>query len=262
MTTPEALFERQGQVLVPSEHVIGPWDRSAMHGGPPSALLAAAVQALAPDMQVARLTYEFLGPVPVGAVSVSAQIIKPGRRFQLAEGTLSSGGREVLLVRAVLLRRDVLALPEAARWTDPLPAGPPERSRLVDFPVGGSGESGFHRTGIDLRFAEGSYAPGPTRAWFRLDRDLVAGEPVPAVCRVVCAADFGNGVGSVLDWNAWTFVNCDLTVTLLRDPIGVDVLLDSDTEVDPAGIGWAASRLFDRTGPIGFSQQTLFVTPR
>jgi hypothetical protein len=39
-------------------------------------------------------------------------------------------------------------------------------------------------------------------------------------------------------------------------------MLDARTHVETSGIGWAASTLYDERGPIGFSQQTLFVAPR
>ena len=54
-----------------------------MHGGAPAALVAEAVQA--DGMFVARLTCDFLGPVPIGPLRVEARIVRPGRRLQLVE---------------------------------------------------------------------------------------------------------------------------------------------------------------------------------
>ena len=52
------------------------------------------------------------------------------------------------------------------------------------------------------------------RCWFRLRVPIVAGEENSPLMRVAAAADFGNGVSSVVDWNSgWMFINPDLTIT-------------------------------------------------
>ncbi|MGA1552173.1 MAG: acyl-CoA thioesterase domain-containing protein, partial [Ilumatobacteraceae bacterium] len=59
----EALFEESGDRLAPTELAAGPWDPANCHGGPPSALLARAVERHddeGVEWQVARLTIELL----------------------------------------------------------------------------------------------------------------------------------------------------------------------------------------------------------
>lgn len=257
------IFTRDGDAFVPSRHAIGPWDPGQLHGGPPSALAVRAVQALAPDMQLARCTFEILGPVPFAPLEVRAEVVKPGRRFQLAEATLSADGRPVLLARAVLLRRgEPLHLPPNAVWPDGLPCEGPEASR-PDPAAGSPADEAFHLTGMEIRYAAGTrFGGGRSLAWFRLAGPLVAGEETSPAALTVAASDFGNGVSHVLDFRTHVFVNTDLSVTLLRDPEGPWVLLDARTRIDPAGIGWASSTLHDQRGPIGFAQQTLFVQAR
>lgn len=260
----EPLFTRDADGLyVPSAHARGPWDPRAQHGGPPAALLADAVQALAPGMQVARLTYELLGPVPLAPLTLEAAIVRPGRRFQLAEGRLLHDGRPTVLVRAVLLRRDPVAVPRAAGWTA---AGPPPRppaeGRHGDFGFDDDGEA-FHLTGMELRFeGTGSWEPGPARVWFRLGRPLVDDRPPVPVARVAAASDFGNGVSRVLDFDVHLFINTDLTVQLIRDPVGEWVLLDARTAIGDDGVGQAFSTLHDEHGPIGHAHQSLLVAKR
>jgi len=255
------IFTRTGEALVPSAHAVGPWDPGQLHGGGPAALIADAIQRLAPGMQLARVTYEFLGVVPAVALTVSAQIVKPGGRLQLAQAEVRADGRPVMRATATLLRRAEVAVPDAGRWRAPVPVAGPDDPSHVAPP---NPRPGFHTSGMTLRFANGTSfaAPGPAQAWFALQRDLVAGEPLAPAARVVAAADFGNGVSAVLDWDEWLFINCDLTVSLLRDPVTPWVLLDAVTRIDPAGIGWAGSTLYDERGPIGVAQQTLFVAPR
>lgn len=257
-----AIYTPDGGTYVPSGHARGPWDPGQQHGGAPCALLAGEVQALSPDMRVARVTYEFLGPVPLEPCTVRARVVRPGRRFQLAEAELEAGGRVALKARAVLLRRGDVAVPPVARASGHAFA-PPAEGRLAD-PWGPDADDGFHRTGMEIRFVDGSIAEvGPATAWFRLAFPLIAGEEdVVPVARAVAAADFGNGASRVLAFAEHLFVNTDLTVHLLRDPVGPWVLLDARTEIDPSGAGLASSRLYDLDGPIGHAHQTLYVDAR
>lgn len=260
-----AIFTRDGDTFVPTPHAVGPWDPSQLHGGPPAALVVRALQALAPGMQLARTSFEFLGPVPLAALEVTAGLLKPGRRFQLAEAQLTAAGRPVLLARAVLLRRgEPMELPEDAGWPDGLPCEGPDAS--VALPATGrasAGDAGFHLTGMEIRYAAGTrFGGGRSLGWFRLAGPLVRGEETSPAGRVVAAADFGNGISHVLDFGTHLFVNTDLTVTLLRDPEGPWVLLDARSRIAREGIGWASSTLYDQRGPLGFAQQTLFVESR
>ncbi len=260
-----AIFTRDGDAFVPTGHAVGPWDPAQLHGGAPAALLARELRALAPELQLARCSYEFLGPVPLAPLEVTAAVLKPGKRFVLAEARLSAAGRPVLLARAVLLRRgEPLDLPNGADWPDGLPCGGPEQSvALPSVGRSGPGDEGFHLTGMEIRYGGGTrFGGGRSLGWFRLAGPLVAGEETGAAERAVAAADFGNGISHVLDFRTHLFVNTDLTVTLLRDPEGPWVLLDARTRIDPAGIGWASSTLHDQRGPLGFAQQTLFVQAR
>jgi hypothetical protein len=228
-----------------------------MHGGAPAALLARAIEHEAPDMRIARLTVEYLGSVPLAAVEVSAEITRPGRRIQVAEASLRGGDRELCRARASLIRRDQI---------DGLPASPSERVEPGPDAIERSGfrgqsGDGFHLSAMDIRFARGAFEdPGPATTWFRLAMPLVDGEkPTPAQ-RAIAAADFGNGISSVVDWDEWLFVNTDLTVHLHREPEGEWVALDARTILEPNGSGLAASTLHDATGPVGRAAQTLFVS--
>ncbi|MBA2346899.1 MAG: thioesterase family protein [Solirubrobacterales bacterium] len=257
------IFTREGDTYVPSEDAVGPWDPGQLHGGPACGLLATELQALAPEHQLARCTFEFLGPVPLAPLELAARLIKPGRRFQLAEAELTVDGRRVLLARAGFLRRsDPMELPPAARPASGLPCRGPEASA----PEPGAwevspGQRAFHITGMELR-SPPEQRQGRTRVWFRLAGELVAGTATAAITRAVAAADFANGISVVVSFATHVFVNTDLTVALLRDPVGPWVLLDAETRIDPAGIGRAAATLYDELGPIGTAQQTLFVQER
>ena len=260
----EAVFEQHDGTWVPSGHARGPWDAGSQHGGAPAALLAREIERLEPgaDMLVARITYEFLGPVPLAPLVADAWVNRPGRRFQIIEGELRSGSRAVVRARAVRLRRGDIHVPATARVDGPPPVEGPAESKPSPFPAAGEAV-GFHRTAMEIRFAAGTgYTGGPARAWFRLRRPLVAGETPSPLQRVAAAADFGNGISSALDFDEHLFINTDLTLHLVREPVGEWVLLDARTAIEPVGVGLAESRLYDVDGVIGLAAQTLYVDRR
>jgi Acyl-CoA thioesterase C-terminal domain len=89
---------------------------------------------------------------------------------------------------------------------------------------------------------------------------LVSGEETTPLQRAFITADSGNGVSAALDWRKTIFINTDLTVHLLREPVGEWVCLDAVTHVD--GLGMADSALYDERGRIGRAVQTLLVRSR
>src|ERR1700723_824497 len=86
----------------------GPWDPDAQHGGAPAALLAREFEhTVSPDdgLAFARLTYELLRPVPLGPLDVRAELVRPGKRVQLLDGSITTpDGLEVVRARAVRVR--------------------------------------------------------------------------------------------------------------------------------------------------------------
>jgi Thioesterase-like superfamily len=247
---------------VPTGHARGPWDPGQLHGGAPGALIAEAVKE--EGYLVARLTIDFLAPVPMAPLTVTARTVKPGRNVQLAEAELHVEGRTVLRARATRLRRGHVELPpQASAAAATGGVGGPDDARPDRFPMDDGYAEGFHRTAMDIRFLAGTgYGLGPALAWFRLQRPLVDDEPPSPLARVVAAADFGNGVSRVVDFDDYLFVNTDLTVHLHREPIGEWVLLDARTRLEPHGAGLAHSILSDERGQLGLAAQSLFVAPR
>jgi hypothetical protein len=214
-------------------------------------------------MHVARLTYEFLGPVPLRPLTIETRVVRPGRRFQLVEAELHCDGAPVVRLRAVRLRRDEIAGLEARADAQAVPGGGPEHAAAGEFPAEDPDAEGFHRTAMEIRFAAGtSYGRGPALTWFRFARPLVDDEAPSPLALTAAAADFGNGVSRVLDFDRHLFVNTDLSIHLSREPAGEWVMLDARTRVEPHGAGLAASTLYDERGPIGLAAQSLFVAER
>jgi hypothetical protein len=255
----EAIYLPEGDAFVPTELARGPWDPNAQHGGAPAALLAREIEREAGDLGIARLTYEFLRPVPLEPLAISVELVRPGRRVRLFEATLEAAGQPVCRALGLALARPENSAPAVAPDAEPLP-GP---DGVAPSPGPPGERPMFGGDGVELRFVKGAFAePGPAAAWVRLRVPLVAGEEPSPVQRAAAAADFGNGVSAPLDWTEHVFINADLTVYLTRPPRGEWVALDSRTVVDPDGVGLSESVLHDADGPIGSAAQALLVGPR
>jgi Thioesterase-like superfamily len=253
----DALFTPDGGRFVPSEHARGPWDSAAMHGGPPAALMGGAMEALPSetDMAVVRTTVEILRPVPLRPVAVSARIERRGRRVEFLSASLSDGDTEVCRATAWRMRVADLDVVDPGRERRAF-AGPNASTQHVPE----SDEPAFHRTGVEMRYARGSFTElGPATVWMRLAMPVVVGQTPTPLQRALAAADFGNGVSAAVPWGEFVFINTDLTVYLHRHPEGEWVCLDASTDVDTRGVGVAHSRLYDERGPIGRSLQALYI---
>jgi hypothetical protein len=245
---------------VATELARGPWDPNAQHGGPPAALLARAFERLAePDLAIARLTYDFMRPVPLGPLRVEASVAKPGRRVQLLEGTLvAPDGTELVRARALQVRTIDADVPAQAPAPPP---PPPEQGQTDEFepPV----RPMFSTDTMEIRFVRGRFIePGPATAWLRLRYPLLDDEDPTPLQRLAAAADFGNGISTSLSWEEYLFINGDLTIYLERQPVGEWICLESETRVAPGGIGVSESVLYDERGRVGRAMQALLVAKR
>ncbi|MBX6390157.1 MAG: thioesterase family protein [Frankia sp.] len=274
---PDRGAEQQPSLYVPlggdrwlaTGHTAGPWDPSAQHGGPPSALLARAIERTAPrpELAIGRITVEILGPVPVGELTVRADVVRSGRNVELVEAVLSAAGREVARAAAWRIRRA-----EGADVPPRMPAPPPFAGPPLPPPAAPRDGAGAERAdqrpagfagAVDWVPGRGELGgPGPAAAWVRLRHALVAGEPTSPLQRLVALADNGNGISSEVDFTRHYFINPELTVHLHREPVGEWICVDATTTISPGGTGLATSVLSDLTGPVAVGAQALLVGPR
>jgi Thioesterase-like superfamily len=279
----ESIFLADGELYVPTEHARGPWDPRALHGGAPAALIAAAFERMQPgaELPFARLSFEFLRPVPMAPLKLTTRMSRPGRRVQALEGELSADG--VIVCRATALR--IVAVPEELpelaleqiRSAAPAEIPSPTDGQHVHFALDDMERKSFAASAMEMRFLSGhpltgelpeldtesSHVPsGTATVWMRLRHPLLPNEPLTPLARVMATSDFGNGVAAVLPFDRYLFINADLSVSLDRRPQGEWVALDSRTLLYPGGIGWAESVLHDELGPLGRATQALVVQPR
>jgi acyl-coenzyme A thioesterase PaaI-like protein len=243
-----------------------PWGPDSQHGGPPSALLVRALERLAPaDRVIGRVSVDLLGPVPVGPLTVSATMLRPGRSVDLCEAVLhdEAAGRSVARARA-------WRFPDA-----PGPRGTGDAGRddgsgaLPHGPDDGAPHPrpehwcGGYLDHVDWRWIKGSVTePGPGVVWMRPRVPLLATEVTSPLQRLMACVDSASGVSTELDLAEWGFLNTELTVHVLRPPRGEWVCLDAETLLGPGSVGMATAAVYDEDGLVARSAQSLLVARR
>jgi hypothetical protein len=239
--------------------VVGPWDPRLSHGSPPAALLLRTIDRAFPrdDVRVGRIAFDFLGPVTVGEVTLSAEMVRPGARVELARARLAVGGRTAMEATAWRISATPGRVPEVRdpRPVPPLPSEP-ARQLFVDVPRFGYGEA------LEWRFVEGGFdRTGPAAVYARPLTPLFEGEEISPLGRLLLMVDSANGISAELPPSRFTFVPVELTVSVLRHPRTEWVGMSARTTLDGDGVGHTHAELFDQEGYLGTALQTLFVAP-
>jgi hypothetical protein len=190
-------------------------------------------------------------------MSVRTRVTRPGRRIELLEGVIESGGREVLSARAWrIAAQPEGSVPAAATPPDPVPPMPDAQAPPSWLSKFGYGDA------FEWRYVYGGAAPGPASVWTRPRVPLIAGENPQPFDRVIAVADSANGISGELPMGAWLFVPPSLSLALQRHPHGEWTLLEARTTLGTDGIGMTSLRLADADGYLGVGHQPLLIERR
>ena len=258
----DAAYVELGEgVFGASPLTVGPWNPEHQHAGPPSALICRAIErAAASDglTHLGRLTVNLLRPAPVADCRIELSQDYLGRNAGHYSGRLIAEGKDIARFTTLMQREVDLPIPNGAPGHPPAPK-PWRDSSIVSMAFGH--DFGYAEL-VENRLAEGAYFNGPCAVWFRMNHPLIAGEAPSPYQRVAVAADSGNGISAVLDFDKYLFVNCDLTINLFRRPAGEWICLQSRSLFAGNGCGLAESALYDEEGVIGQATQSLAVRKR
>jgi hypothetical protein len=250
--------------FTPTELARGPWDPDACHGGPPTAVLARALERLLPSMRLVRLTVDLAKPVPMAGFHVTTEISRAGRASGRTRAAIVDADGDVRATASGLhlspLDRPLF---EATRGDAEI-----DWPRLADaepgmFPFAPTEPTptGF-RNAVEVRYPPGEHpGHGPTTVWMRTS-GLLPGEATSPFQRCCPLADCGNAFSRYADPHEIGFVNPDLSIALHRDPTGEWLGMRSASLWQPNGIGVVTSALFDDAGPVGTAIQAMILRPR
>jgi acyl-CoA thioesterase len=276
----EPVFRREGESFIPTVNAGSPWGAALVHGGPPSGLLARAIEREAVDreMHVTRLTVDLFHPVPKQPLTVQARTIRQGKRIQVVEASLFAAGIEVSRATGLLLRQSEIELPDHHRppaLLHPSPEGIPSAGTLSEMLAASRAEEatppptpspalmlpGFH-SAVEARRVGGKFGSGHAIAWIRIPVPFIEGEETSALTRVAATADFGNALGHIRPSDNVGFINADITLYVHRLPAGEWICLEATSSAQPCGLGIVDSVVYDTEGTVGRVVQALIVNER
>ncbi|GAB4324027.1 MAG: thioesterase family protein [Dehalococcoidia bacterium] len=262
----EPLFRRTGDTYVPTAMTVGPWSPGALHGGPPTALLARAVEHVAASrgLQVSRLTVDLFRAVPMAPLQVRTKVVREGRRIVAVQASIIAGDVEVSRASGLLL------LPSESDDTSPAeppPPGPAGLPDLLSAMRGPGGERPFppmFLDAVDARFVAGEGGDGQPAAWFRLPVPLVDGEEPTPFQRLAAVSDFGNLLANFdpSRRRGPGYINTDTTIYLLRYPVSEWVCLRAERRRVQGGLGLVEVAQFDEQGWYGHSAHARLANAR
>src|SRR4051812_43290932 len=133
----------------PTRATESPWDSAAQHGGPPTALLG-HVMAPGGELRLARISVDFLGPIPRREFRIEVSPVKPGRLTYLSEARMVVDGKVVVTARGWHLATGPKPPVQTAdRMPGPMPAEATEHRSFTGLASWGYGEA------IEWRFGAG-----------------------------------------------------------------------------------------------------------
>lgn len=252
----EPYFYLEGNKAIATPHGGGPWDPRMLHGGAPTGLITHLVEQIPTDvpMRITRLNIDLKRPVPIGELETSVTVTREGRNIQTSDVSLFANGKEVARASALKIRVEENDLPEGV-------ALPDQTFRRLDTPTEFNHDVGFNE-GVTMVGSDGWPPSARNAVWFHINRPFLAHAETTPMMRAAATGDYCNGIGSVLDFEAWTYINADLTLHFVRQPVGEWIMLAANSWIGPDGRGLAFGELADEQGFFGRSVQSLVVAPR
>lgn len=255
----QAFFkELKSNEFVGNDSARGPWSEDACHAGPPSGLVARAVEQLVQDKQLVRLTLDMVRPIPLAGFTITATIVKEGRMLTTCAVVLrDKAGKVCVNASSVHLK----AVPCAGLPTTEVTRPVFEEAIPGNFPAMqvNHQQTAFAHS-IEVAYPPGQdNAPGPTTIWMRTPPLLESEEPSPFQ-RLCPIADCGNGISRNANLDKAGFVNPDLTIAIHRAPTSQWLASQATSFWQPSGLGLSHATLFDTEGAIGVATQTLLVS--
>lgn len=259
-TDGEALFRRDGDLLVPGPLTTGPWYQGTLHG---SAMLAAMGRAAERhpsevDRQVVRLTVDMMRAAPMAPLRVETTTARSGKSIDVVDIAMYADDELYVRGTALRMRTADLAVDEAEDAAHP---SPPARDHVAASPFTKAGPErpGFHHA-IDVQ-VDGDVV------WFRLGAPVVEGEANTSFVTVAAIADWTyasphlirSARGDAPPTRAVYAINADTTISTFRPLSGCWLGLRTTAHTGSLGAGASNAHLYDDLGPLGFSTQSILV---
>jgi hypothetical protein len=246
-------FTRSAGGLTPTDLPLSPWNTGALNGIAVGGLIATLMGEMAPPtetpMHWARLVIDLLGVVPATEIEPRFSILRQGRQMQLLQVELLAGGRVAARGQALRVRiadTPIARTPIAYPAPEALAPSPPQTLGVLRH--------------ADHRVVAGRMrTEGPGVLWMRFDYEVVSGVALSPLARATMASDYLAGRGNMMTAEPYSWPNLDISLFLMREPVGDWVLVEAQTESEGDGHGIASGVLADRQGVFAHAHQVVFI---
>ncbi|MEV6095417.1 acyl-CoA thioesterase domain-containing protein [Nocardia sp. NPDC051981] len=243
-----AFFDMVGGRYAPTEIAVSPWAPNQVSGTAVSGLLAREAETHSPGgaFLPGRFTVDLFRPVLAEPIELCSEVVRDGRRVRVVD--VSAVQQDQVRVRATLMFLAAGEPAPGAVWQPVRQLPVPEPStewHPLRFKSGALDWTGDFLTGQNSE----------RKCMWHDMAPLVEGEPNSPFQLAAYVADTTN---MVCNWGTAGigYINCDVTLTLSRLPVGPEVGLQAQDQVTGDGVAIAAATLYDRTGPLGVSVTT------
>jgi hypothetical protein len=257
-----AFFTDEDGLLVPSPVACSMWSDNQMQGVAVSSAMARAVEHCVrdlgrDDLRPARFTVDLFRAAAMQPCEVAATVVREGRRLCLVDATLSQRGEPVARASAVFLRP-----------TDPAPGNvwapdqePPTPPPHDVAPPSDEPRIPYFRSGEGWSQSFTGHQNASRKQTWQTAVPVLAGETPSGFQAAAAIADITN---MVVNWgdHGVEHINTDITLTLSREPVGVEIGLAATDRFQDDGIAIGTAAVFDRAGQVGVAMVTTLANTR
>lgn len=219
----------------------GRWAPGTLSGPAVNGLLAQVLDTEFGDGFVAaRWRCDLFRMVRAGRIEVQTTLVRSGRRICVAEAELIQDGRQVVRAAATFYRP--APQPDGDVWSAADPTPPPHGAARLSLSCG---DDDYYSVESNLKWDNAERKRMWAVGWRVLDDDSTT-----AFARAAMIADCTNMVTAAGTKGVQT-INSDVSLALVRAPIGDEIGLETDQHLLVDGVSAGAASMFDRHGRFG-----------
>ncbi len=249
--TGSTVYLEENDLWIPQPVAKGPFP--GQHGGAIGAAIASAMERWALQNAAGRpvqLALNLLRPTPLEAFQIKIEAIQTGRRVSVLRGEALAAGKRTAFATGIFTHTHPVPTVENLK--------PDVRDPLDSIPITLHDHlpSPWFRDTVEMRRANDGIV------WMR--QVIPPVYPLTPLARIVAHADWVSGVARPETPDARQvsgFPNTDLTVHMVREPVGDWIGMKGEPIWQDDGVGLATAALFDVQGKIGRSAQSLILLP-
>lgn len=242
-----------GALLHPRDSARSGWNDGEMIRGSAvsGALAREAERAIGGDgaLRPVRWTLDLFRPAGFRPSSVASTVVRRGRRIALVDVELTQDGVRVARATAQFLAGG--APVRGRTWSHPITVcvPPPEIRPETSEP------RVYYSDGVGWTGSPAPHQNAARKRTWHFPASVVTGEPPTPFQQAAMAADFVNMVSNWGDGGI-EFINTDVTLSLVRLPVGDGVGLVAEEREEHDGVSVSLAAVVDRKGVIGFAGVT------